>query len=273
MRTWLDRLRRRPVLVAVLLLGGLAFAALEWVRGSPVVASGMDLPGLIREVATGERHILSQQDLDRIGSLAHALVTAEGKKPGRFYLHFLPYLDYLEKFRHLIHAPFVGAYTNLYCDVWIHSLTTYGSRELTWTLVRTEVRPALELPILLFLLDRLGMERSVFQERVGAIFEATRGMGMHQLDGRSALWDRLLRHAVKYPELADFIQEQLRSYDWNAVEGAEIRFWREIALDPTRKRVTSLIAGTPPRAPGKTPHPMQGVVKFRELLATYSTMR
>lgn len=268
MRPLLSTLRRRPLRTSFALLSIAAFVALEWVRGHAIEADERPLESILHEVAGGEATIGSQIDLDRVGRLAHALVRAEGKSPGPFYLQFLPALDHLEKIRHLVHAPFVGNYTNLYCDVWIHSLTTYGSRELTWTLTRTHVRPALELPILLFLLDRLGMERTVLQERFGAVFEATRGMSMHELSGRARLWDRVLRHAVKYPEMGDFLQAQLRSYDWDAVEGAEIQFWREMSLESTRARVETLMVGA--SATQETPHPIHGIMKVRELIATYA---
>lgn len=253
---------------AVLLgLGAILVLFLEVVRGTPVGPGDLPRAELIRLLDEPEPTIDSQEDLDRLGSLAHAMVRARGRSPGSFHVLFLPRLDLLEKLHHLVHSPFHDI-RRLYCDVWIHSVTTYGTEEPTWADVPTVVVPALKLPLLLFLIDRLRRERGPLGERLGAPFEAVGGMDLHTLPGRARIWDGLLWDAAVDPALATFVERQLGAYVWDAVDATEIRFWRALAPDPTRARVRALMAGEGP-LPDPRVHPAQGTRRLRALLASY----
>lgn len=196
------------------------------VRGVPLAPAAPErLTGLIARLAVSSPIILSQDDLEGVGAVASALTAAEGRRPGPFHVLYLDRLDALEKFHHLMHQPFTGIRL-MYCDMWIHSVTTCGTPEATWGLGRVLVRPSLKLPILLFLMDRLAREKSAAGEYAGAVFEAFAGMEMHGADGRARLWERVFSAAATRPVLADWVAEQLRMQDPAWSDGAEVRYWK-----------------------------------------------
>jgi hypothetical protein len=236
-----------------------ALALVAWlalmfhVRGRPVAAPAPHrIDELLAALIGGGLTIGSQADIDRVGAVAASLVAEEGLRPGPFYVLHLSQLDYIEKFHHLMHQPFTGI-RRMYCDIWIHSVTTYGAAQATWGRGEVLVRPALELPILLFLLDRLARERDALGEYSGAVFEAFGGMEMHTVPGRARLWQRVLAAAVRHPRMAPWIAVQLDAADPRWADSAETRFWRELAGEPTLTRLDALAERATPR-PGLQPH-------------------
>lgn len=230
--------------------GALAFAVwlglMFFVRGVRVAPAPPErLAELIANLVTGSPIILSQADIERVAAVASALTAAEGRRPGPFHVLYLERLDPLEKFHHLMHQPFTGIRT-MYCDVWIHSVTTYGRPEPTWGFGRVLVRPALKLPILLFLMDRLEREQSAAGEYAGAVFEAFAGMDMHRLPGRARLWERIFGAAETRPVLADWVAEQLRMQDPAWTDAAEVGFWRARGPDPAAAFREELARRRPP---------------------------
>lgn len=179
----------------------------------------------IARLASGSPTILSQADLERVAAVASGLTASEGRRPGPFHVLYLERLDTLEKFHHLMHQPFTGI-RRMYCDVWIHSVTTYGTPEATWGVGPVVVRPALELPIFLFLMDRLAREKTTAGEYTGAVFEAFAGMDMHTVAGRGRLWERVFSACQRWPVLADWVAEQLAVEEPPWTDDAELDYWR-----------------------------------------------
>ncbi|MBI4861873.1 MAG: hypothetical protein HY815_16690 [Candidatus Riflebacteria bacterium] len=234
----------RPLL---LLLGALVLlvAALFFhVRGEPIGSAPPSADRAIERMASGLPGIASPSDLMAVGDVAAALTREAGLAPGPFRLHFLPGLDLLEKFHHLAHGPFTGI-RRMYCDIWINSLTTYGRPERTWGFGPVDVRASLKLPPLILLLDRLGRQKSARAEYTEAVFEAFRGMEVHEVAGRSRIWLRLVAASVRHPLLALFVREQLGHYDLAWSDSAEVRMWWELEADPRLERLRELAAGGP----------------------------
>ena len=201
-------------------------AAMFYVRGEPVPpGDATHIDALIAQLASGSPTILSQADLTSVASAAAALTIEEGRHPGPFYVLFLERLDLLEKFHHLMHGPFTGI-QRMYCDVWIDSVSTYGRPEVTWGLRPVVVRPALKLPLLLFLMDRLAREKTAIGEYTGAVFEAFAGMDMHTVPGRARLWERVFTAAQRHPVLAEWVAAQLSLTDPAWTDDAEVLYWR-----------------------------------------------
>ena len=228
----LERLTRHP---AVRLAGALFvawLAAMFYVRGEPLPPGDpARLPQQIAALAAGAPLVLSQQDLLALGAVAAGLTIEEGHRPGPFHVLFLPRLDRLEKFHHLMHGPFTGI-RRMYCDVWIHSVTSYGRAEATWGFEPVIVRPALKLPLLLFLMDRLAREKTSFGEYTGAVFEAFAGMEMHTVPGRGRLWERMYDAGARYPVLADWVAAQLPLEDPAWTDNAEMQYWSQRGSQP-----------------------------------------
>ena len=256
-----ERFVRHPLvrLAAACLTVWLAF--MFHVRGVPVAPppDPAQLPELIARMASGSPTILSQAELERLAAVASGLTVQEGRRPGPFHVLYLERLDTLEKFHHLMHQPFTGI-RRMYCDVWIHSVTTYGTPEATWGLGRVVVSPALKLPIFLFLLDRLGRENTAFGEYTGAVFEAFRGMEMHTVEGRARLWERVFTACLRQPVLADWAAEQLALENPAWTDDAELDYWRAQGPD----RVTAFRQGLAlrraraPAAPPRSTPPAPG---------------
>lgn len=233
----------RLLLLGLVGCATLGFVVLEYVRGEWVVAiPAPQLESALIAMSTGGPEVRSQGDLMMIGAVAARLTLIEQRSPGQFRVAFRDRLDDLERLRHLVHGPFTGI-RRMYCDVWINSLTTYGTEEPTWGFTAVRVRPARRLPILLFLLDRLGRGRTTWQEHVGAVPEAIGGMEMHTLGGRGRLWSRLLRLAASSPRLAMFITAQLSGCDRDWSDDLEVRFWDELSARPSVATLELLAAG------------------------------
>ena len=242
-------MRHRAVRLMMALFA-LWLALMFHVRGHPIPPPEPDrIPALIANMVVGSPTVLSQAELDRIGAVAAALTAAEGKHPGPFHLLYIEELDALEKFHHLMHGPFTGI-KKMYCDLWIHSITTYGTPEATWGLWPVVVRPSLKLPILLFLLDRLAREKTATGEYTGAVFEAFAGMEMNTLAGRSRLWDRVVRAAQKYPVLGAWVEEQLRQEQPDWTDDVEVEYWRRVGT-PSDRAFHLRVLGAPP-SPGSS---------------------
>ena len=224
-------------------LGALVLAVFVWfyVRGErippPVPPSELDRE--IAKMAAGTAEIDSATELMQVGVVAAGLTAEEGLSPGPFRLAFLPRLDLLEKLHHLAHGPFTGI-RRMYCDIWINSISTYGLREATFGFGPVEVRPSFKLPVFVFLLDRLGRQKSAFEEYVGAAFEAIRGMDVHRIDGRARIWLRLMAACTRHPSLVPFIVEQLDKADRDWTDPAESILWATLEKDPSPARLIGL---------------------------------
>jgi len=266
-----DRTTRRALKWALSFVLLLVLALLELVRGDAVQPSRRSVNELAGDLYRDAPYIRSQSDLNLVGSLAHGIVSARGGSPAVFYTKFLPRLDRLEKIHHLVHSPF-NKIQNLYCDIWIHSITTYGLQEKTWSLHPLEVRPALKLPILLFLVDRLQSGSSGLTARVSSPIEAVSGMNIHTLTGRAQIWNAILGVQAESPQLDFFVKKQLTCYSWNAVDAAEIHFWRHVAQDPTREGILDWARGVHPDIV-ETRHPAHGLTHIDEVVASYRDFR
>jgi hypothetical protein len=239
----LARLSRHPI-VWLALAALVAFCALlAHVRGTPVAApEPARLRALLTKACDGPVNIDGQDTLDLIALIASSLVREEGVTPGPFHVLFLPRLDLLEKFHHAMHGPFTGIRA-MYCDVWVNSVVPYGAIERTWGPGDVVVRPALKLPILLFLMDRLGRGQTALGEYLSAPYEAVAGMSMHTLPGRARLWQRVLAATDRHPELGEFVRVQLSVTEAAWTDSAEVRFWSAMSTDATRAHLTALAGG------------------------------
>jgi hypothetical protein len=231
----------------MLLCVGLPLLCLfAYVRG-PLIGpppAGPALDALIAAETNAPPWIQATADLERLGLVAAGLTAEEGGKPGPFRVLFLPELDNLEKFHHLMHGPCTGI-TRMYCDIWVNSVTTYGKLETTWGWEPVFVRPSLKLPILMFLLDRLIRGKSAFQATLEAPQEAVRGMEMHTLPGRVALWKRVLAHCRRHPSLVPFVRAQLKQYERDWSDSVESEMWGIV----TTLKPPGILAQVPKRPP------------------------
>jgi hypothetical protein len=147
-------------------------------------------------------------------------------------------------------------------------MACYGSREATWSFHPSRVQPALELNMLLLLIDRLQREKTLVGERLGALVEAVGVMPVHTLPGRAQIWNRILRATRSHPELVHFLERQLAAYRWEDTDQAEWAFWQHMAVDPGRNRVEELLQGNHPEAPPDL-DPALGVGQRKRLLQSY----
>lgn len=259
------RLLKRAALGAAVLLFA-SFLGLHWVRGTAVPACGESgFDASLDRVIKGAPHIESLEDALDVGALASCIVRERGLKPGPFYVHFLPQLDLLEKTRHAIHSPF-NDIERLFTDIWLHSLTVYGREEPSWGVRPVTVHPALKLPILQILIDRLSRQKTAWEEHYEAILEAIGGMDLARLDGRARVWDVLLTAAVRHPRLGGFLSDQLQHYDVALMDTSEILFWRSLSSNPTRWRVQQLSRPQAQPGPGSM---MAGLAALPHVLADY----
>jgi hypothetical protein len=239
--------KSRPVpLWQITWSAGFIFVALCcYVRG-PVVGPAPNaavLDGQLRFLAASPPWIQSLEDIQQLGAVAAGLVAQRGIEPGTFHVDYLARLDLLEKFHHLIHAPFTGM-TRIYCDIWVNSITTYGADEATWGFSDSKVRRSLKLPILMLLLDRLARGRSTLTEYLCAPFEEFSGMAIHTFPGRVQAWHSFLLDCRKFPQLVPFVKEQLSRYELVWTDLADVHFfaavsqlpaagvWRRLTHDP-----------------------------------------
>lgn len=260
------RSRRRRLWKLGFLLALAVLLPLEWVRGTPVRPAPVSLGALARSLLPGPPEVRSQEELDRVGSLAHELVRSRGLRPGPFYLNYLPELDLLEKAHHLVHSPF-HRIRHLSSDIWIHSLACYGKREPTWSTHPCWVQPALELNLCLILVERLSREKTLAGERLGALVEALGTMSLHTLPGRARVWETVLLGASREPALEDWLEVQLRAYVWEETDTTEIHFWQHMAQEPDRRRVLQLAHRS--ELPLPQIHPDRGRARIRALVASF----
>lgn len=227
-----ERVVKHPATRVITALAVVWLAFMFFVRGELVRPPDPSrLPELIVRLASGSPTILSQADLERVAAVASGITASEGRTPGPFHVLYLERLDTLEKFHHLMHQPFTGI-QRMYCDVWIHSVTTYGTPEATWGVGQVVVRPSLELPMLLFLMDRFAREKTTAGEYTGAVFEAFSGMEIYTPQGRARVWERLFHACRRWPVLSDWVAEQLAQWDPDWTDASERDYWRAKGPDP-----------------------------------------
>jgi hypothetical protein len=226
--------------ITLLILVVLHIPPFHLVRGSMILPTDEAvLQRSISALVVNNSLVKSQLDLERLGIIAQHVVSNDGTKTGEFRVLFLNQLDGLEKFHHLVHQPFTG-YNRLFTDIWINSLTVYGTAESTWGVNSPTVIPADQLGILLLLVDRLQRGYGEAFEHVQCYVEIFTGMSFYTVSGRATVYRRVLKLAKSNPTFRTWLRHRLVNRSSTYIDDVELRFWNLLAADPSVETLNRL---------------------------------
>jgi len=196
----------------------------------------------VQSLSENNTYISSQKDMDALGALAWYIVKNNQKKPGQFYVYFIPEMDLIEKFHHLAHQPFTGI-ESCYTDIWINTLTTYGIEEPSWGIPKMKATKADKFAILQILIDRLLRETSNIGEHFSCYIEIFDGMPVHTLKGRAKCYQFIFNVAKNDPTIKDWVLTQLQNRPYNYVSPVERKMWQVLNKNPSLETLNKLVAG------------------------------